>query len=346
MDKNEKRSSIIGAISNWIKLLALIVLVAELIIVLAMSQTPVDSSLYVVYPIMMFLLLLVVIGAVIYDRTQVRKSNVQSISVNNQALRIDTAHTATATLQADQNKYTSSLLGYEFQLPLGNGWHEPTSLNYVEYIKDLMMVEIEDEAAFKAQVRNNGILGSSFINSNILKISHGDTVVIELDEESTTQDVEDRLRLMASQAEAAGEPMTDEEINEMRKMANQTEELTQIAFNSKMEVMTFAKADQDPNLSKITLPKFFQTFMALGSEPIETLVANDDYILWTTNNKLQNVVVQGKRHASFSITRWYQLHNGQKHVYMSSMQWSPEFDPTMNVWERLKTSFESFKIKK
>ena len=346
MSKKEKRTSILDAVSNWLKLLTLVVLVGEVIMLLAMTQTPVDSSLYVLYPIMMFVLLLVVIVAVIYDRSHVRHSNLQSISANNQALTIDTASSQTATLQEDQNKYTNSLLAYEFQLPLGTGWHEPLSLNYVEYIKDLMMVQIDDEVAFNNKVRNNSLLGSSFVNSNILKISHGDTVVIELDEESTTADVEDRLKLIVAQAQEIGEPMSAEDIVELRKLANQTETLTQIAFNSKMEVMTFAKTDQDPTMSKITLPKFFQTFMMMGSEPIETLIANEDYILWTTSNKLQNVIVQGKRYASFSISRWYQLHNGKKHVYMSSMQWSPEFDPTMNVWERLKTSFESFKIKK
>ncbi len=346
MSQKEKRSGILNALSNWIKLLGLVVLVAEVIILLAMTQTPVDSKLYVVYPIMMFVLLLVVIIAIIYDRSGERKSNQLSISANNQALTIDLASMNSATLQEGVNKYTNSLLKYEFELPSGNGWNEPQSLSYKEYIEDIMLIDIEDEAVFNTNVRNKSILGPSFVNSNVLKITHGEMVTIQLDQETTTPDVEIFLDKLQQKAIAAEDPMSPEEVVAMRQQLNQTETIKQIAFNSKIEVMTFKKEDYDYGDTQLNLPKFFQTFIAIGAEPIETLIAKDDYILWTTSTKLKHVIIKEKRQETFSISRWYQLHNGNKHVYLTSMHWSPEFDPTMNVWERLKASFESFKIKK
>ena len=86
--------------------------------------------------------------------------------------------------------------------------------------------------------------------------------------------------------------------------------------------------------------------MVSGQEPIKTLVAEEDYILWTTSNMLTNVIIKGKRYERFSISRWYRLQRGKNSIFLVSMQWSPEFDPTLSTWERLKSSFESFKIKK
>ncbi|WP_435577693.1 hypothetical protein [Gilvibacter sp.] len=347
MSKNEKRSSIIGSISNWIKLMALIVLVAEVIILLAMSQTPVDSKLYVIYPIMMFLLLLIVIGAVIFDRTQDRRSSVAAISSNNQELQIDPDSVATEQLTDDKNKYTNSLLGYEFDLPTGQQWHEPRQLNYHQYFSEITLQNDIDQDAFNKSMMTFHILGPSFVNADILSVMHGETVVIEMNENSSTQEVENRLQIIKKLSELEDEPISDEDLQNLRVQVNKTSDISQIQFNSKLEVWTFPRViDNQGIIFEYKLASFFQQFLTQGTEFIDSLIAEDDYILWTTGDTLKHVKIKDSNFDSFRISRWYRLHRSKKFIYLVSLQWSPEFDPTMTTWDKIKESFESFKIKK
>lgn len=65
---DEGRVGLIEAVSDWLKLLALIVLVAEATLLLAMNMTKEESLIYDFYPVMMLLFLGVVVGGFFYDR--------------------------------------------------------------------------------------------------------------------------------------------------------------------------------------------------------------------------------------------------------------------------------------
>ncbi|HEY0736753.1 MAG TPA: hypothetical protein VGD69_17675 [Herpetosiphonaceae bacterium] len=73
-DKNENRSSILDAVSDWIKLLALVVLVAEGILIVAMTQTPDTNEYKVFYPVMIVLLLVIIVIGIFFDRFTQRPS--------------------------------------------------------------------------------------------------------------------------------------------------------------------------------------------------------------------------------------------------------------------------------
>lgn len=197
MSKKESRASIIGSISNWIKLMALIVLVGEVIILFAMTKTSPESSLYIIYPIMMFVLLLVVIIAVIYDRTQVRNTQV-ALEVNQQQLRVST-NVETESLTDANSMFTNSLLGYEFELPSGNGWQEPRQMNYHQYFSEIMMQDGLDEDEFNKAVTTGSLLGPSFAKADVLSVMQGETMIVELDKDTSTEDVEQRLQIAVKQ---------------------------------------------------------------------------------------------------------------------------------------------------
>jgi hypothetical protein len=72
---SEAKSSILNAVSDWIKLLALLALVGEGVILVAMGLAPEESSLRPWYAVMMFLLLVTIVVGVFFDRYLQSRAN-------------------------------------------------------------------------------------------------------------------------------------------------------------------------------------------------------------------------------------------------------------------------------
>jgi hypothetical protein len=71
----DKQTSLIKEVKNWLALLALIILAAEVILIIALITTPANSSIYKWYvPFMLFFLFIIVIGF-FYDRYLTAQSN-------------------------------------------------------------------------------------------------------------------------------------------------------------------------------------------------------------------------------------------------------------------------------
>lgn len=71
----DKQTAIVKEVKNWLALLALIVLAAEVILIIALVATPKENEMYYWYvPLMLFLLLIIVIGF-FYDRYLTARSN-------------------------------------------------------------------------------------------------------------------------------------------------------------------------------------------------------------------------------------------------------------------------------
>lgn len=69
-----ERASILEAVSDWLKLLALVVLVSEGFLLAAMSLGPADDPLRGYYPLLMLVLLLVVVVGIFVDRAGERRT--------------------------------------------------------------------------------------------------------------------------------------------------------------------------------------------------------------------------------------------------------------------------------
>lgn len=82
------RKGIISEISDWLKLLALVVLVAEAAILAAMKLTPTDKAIYGWYPVFMLLFLVVIVVGLFFDRHQQSASSSSRMPLKNKTALI------------------------------------------------------------------------------------------------------------------------------------------------------------------------------------------------------------------------------------------------------------------
>ena len=71
----DKQTTAIKEVKNWLALLALIVLAAEVCLIIALITTPTDNKMYNWYVPFMLFLLLVIITGFFYDRYLTARSN-------------------------------------------------------------------------------------------------------------------------------------------------------------------------------------------------------------------------------------------------------------------------------
>lgn len=346
MPTTEKRTSIIASISDWLKLLALVILIAEAVILLAMWQTPSEKPIFIIYPIVMILLLVVVIAAVLYDRKSERESKELTLHVNDKKLSVNTSEQFELSQNEDKANFRDSLLGYSFYLPKKDGWSKPQEITYFDYLKKIMLGNEIDEEKVKANYCLNNPFGTLQYNSKIVEIQYGKDLQIELDDQTTTDSVESYIKKFVNAKLAEGQMIPEDQIIELRQQLNQTDKISKLGFAVKMDVMVMQKSDYQEPQDKLNLSNLF-TFLASNSrEPLDSLRANEDSILWTASTKLNNVLIDGKRYSSMHIYRMYQLLENQKYIFLCIAQWSPQSDSALTTWDMLKKMFESLKIQK
>jgi len=346
----EKISAIIDSVSNWIKLLALIVLIGEIILLVAMNQTSVESSVYPMYPFAMIFLLVLLIILIFWDRQLKRKSKIQSkklsLQVDDKELTVDSNKTLSEKLNETKERFTNGLLGYSFDLPNTEGWSDPQEITYSNYVRQIYLSEEMDEEYFKKVIATNSPYGNLYYHAKIITLQHGETLVIEFDDTSTTDAAEYQIKEFIELKKLEGVELTETEINDMRKKINQTDSVSKIGFAIKLDVITFEKDKLKVNFINTGLPNLFLSLSAGSGEPIDSLVSNDDLILWKTSNKLKNVTVGDELFSSFYIYRLYQLVQTPNYIYLSTVQWSPQLESAVFTWDSLKKMFESFRVKK
>jgi hypothetical protein len=343
MTNKEERTSIINSISDWLKLLALIVLVAEVVVLAAMLATPSEKPIYIVYPVVMILLLVVVIVAVFFDRYLERKSKELVLKVEDKEVLINTSESFKSNQNEGKGYFQNNLLGYSFFLPKANGWNKPQEISYTEFFSKLLVSKDIDEEKLKSALSVTPF-GNMQFNSKIIEIQYGEDLTIELDDQSTTDSVELQIEKIKEIELSKGNEFSEEETTELRKKLNQTDGISKLGFAVKMTVMVMDKGDYIESPMKLNLPNIFTGFSLGSPEPIDSLSANEDSILWTVSSKLKNVLIGGNRYNSMHIYRMYHLLENQKNIYLSQVQWSPQSDSAVSTWDSLKKMFESFKI--
>ncbi|EPR67262.1 hypothetical protein [Cyclobacterium qasimii] len=346
MSDSENRGSIIDSISTWIKLLALIVLVAEAIILFAMTKTPVESPIYHWYPFVMILFLVVIIAAVFVDRFYDRSSGKIVVEMEDKKVSVDPTKNKTNKIEEEPTKYTNSLLGYSFDNLDGNGWGKPQEITYKEYVKQIYLLDEINDEYFQSLVSASNPFGSLLFQANILKVQHETSIEIKMDELTSSESIEHTISKIIELKSLEGIQLNDEEVIGLRKQLNQTDQINAIGFEVSFTVMTFNKKDLDNNAVPLGLPNLFMTLSIGSKEPIESLTSTKDMILWTTKNKLKNVIIDGERINSFSIHRLYQLVQNEDCIYLCQAQWTPNLESAVFSWDELQKAFESFKIVK
>ena len=181
------------------------------------------------------------------------------------------------------------MLGYSFTKLTGNEWNEPKEITYKEYLRKTYLWEegSVDDKQLENFILAKNPFGEIYFNANILEIRNGSNIIIELDDQTTTESVEHQIKKIVKLNEYKGNLLTEEEVIKLRRILNQTEGLNQIGLEIKFIVMTFKKSDLKNNSLPISLPNLFLNLSYGSKEPIDSLNSNDNMILWTTNNELK-----------------------------------------------------------
>ena len=356
--EKEKRSSILDSVSNWIKLVALIVLVMEAILLLAMTLTPASEPIFTLYPILMLLLALAVLAALFMDRLQHRKSDIekikattelqrvqQTVKVDTMEISVDSEKSTTKELETGANMFTDNMLQFSFKKPAGDGWQAPKFIKYADFVRNTYFTNLPDDQ-LEELITANSPYGKLFFNAKIVSVVFGEPKAIEMDENTSTESIENYLSNMVEKYKKEGTEVAEEEIKEARVKLNQTENISKIGFAVDFKIMAMDKNDMDTPFLDNSLPNLFLNFGSIIKEPIDSLKTDDNSLLWTTKNKLKYIHLDGEPYGSFSIYRLYRLLKNDDYIYFCSAQWSPQIEGAHFAWDSLKKSFESFKILK
>jgi len=95
------------------------------------------------------------------------------------------------------------------------------------------------------------------------------------------------------------------------------------------------------SFEKPTLPNILRTIITATQEPIEQLSSSENSILVITKSKLLDIKIN-ERKGDFTLFRTYKLIDTQDKIFILQIQWTPESDSAIEVWEELSKMLHSF----
>jgi len=339
--------TILPAVSSWLKLLALIVLVAATFVIVAMIITPNDNPNYAVYPYMLLGLLLVVILGVFVDRQNERDSRKSEGTLrrtNDNKLVIE-EKTSKNVLEKNPN-FVDSKLGFKIYYAMKDNWKKP---EYLEYKELLIKLGVTTDGQDGDELINLILLtnpyGNMFVQSDNIIYQYGENLEIEFLADSTTQEIEDYLkRLENFLKDNEGQQLTEEDKQEQRqKLFLGDLGITKLYFPVSLSIQILQKELAVTSMSKPNLPNLLKSLIAITREPIEQLSSFDNSIIWITRMKMLNVKVNGIK-GNFTIYRTYKLIETKDKLLLLQIQWSPESDSAIEVWNELSGMLDSFAL--
>ncbi len=336
-------AGIISAVSNTTKLLGLVVLVAATAIVIAMVMTPAGDRNFSIYLYVLLGLLLLTIAGIFIDRQAERKAGGQRettvVLTDEKKLEIEERRRNMPPVPPPN--FTDNRAGFSIYHPEQAGWAKPGFLSYKEYLILVGVAANEGEA--DQVLQRLGALfqfGNMLAHSGNVVFQYGKPIKVEVEEHSTTADIESALDRLRKYWESNGQAFDEQTIQEQRQ-AMVSGGLNGIALNfmTSLHVQVYQKTDATPAIS---LPDLFMALSNSSKEPISQLTASNDSIVWVCRMRLINARVDGAS-SNFTVYRVYKLIERTDRFFMLQVQWSPESDSAIEVWEELKKMADSFK---
>lgn len=294
MAKSE-RAGILGEISNWLKLLGLIVLVAEGVIIAAMSVSPKDHPLYNWYPVLMLLFLAVIVIAIFLDRHYKRRSDeTLTLSLGDRELTVNTSEMKVPETTVDKagksNLYADSQKGFMFELPLSTGWSKPQHMDTGSMLIKFGLVP--DEETFE-QVRSGALvlpMGQMFIEGSNIFIEYGQPSSCEITDNTSNSVINTIIgRILNLIEKQGGEKPSEEEIIEIRKgILLQNIQIEKFKLQNAFVIHVYDKELAAQSPISPTLGTLFVLLTRQQGGTIDKLVANEDSILWGSQQTLTN----------------------------------------------------------
>ncbi len=347
MKNKEERSSILAEISNWLKLLGLVVLVAEGIIILAMNMTPTDHPISSWYPIFMLLFLIIIVVGVFMDRFHQRNMETSNLKLElgSRELSIQTGRTIEKQRQdVSQTDFMDNKLGFALTRPQLKNWKNPEYLNHKDYLIKTGLIQEEQWPNIEAGAQVMPF-GKMLTQSETVLFQYGEPIKINFTDNSTTELIEKHLERMSQFYISQGEkPLSEEEAKKLREeLFYGNLDLSNMVFSNSFVVQVLDKSLALKSPIEPNLPNLFAAIQRTIFEPLDQLISNKDSILWGSTNKIKHIKI-GMEEQDITIYRMNRMLENEDSFYQLQIQWAPESKAAISIWEELKKMFETFKL--
>jgi len=345
---DDTRVGILGAVSDWLKLLALVVLVAEAIIIIAMKFTPESNPLVRWYPLFMLLFLVVIVIGIFIDRYTQTKLTTQTLVLGSRTISVDPSQNVATTQEVKrydvETMYVDNPNGFMFARPKLPKWSEPQYMNMGEVLLKGGMINSLDEWE-KAKAAGSIIpLGKMNMEAKFVLFEYDSPIKAQLTDESSNKVLEGFLNDLADLTEKEGDEVEPEALKEMRKQilrangAPEEFDVQNTFFVSLLDKSLAKNSALEANLGNVFLAE-----LKLSGEMVDSLAANQQSILWGSKQTLTNVLVNGKP-GELTTYRYNQLLEGRDRFYRIGIVFSPQTDSSISVWEELQSMVKSFRV--
>lgn len=254
-----------------------------------------------------------------------------------QELRVDQQ---IVTAPRTQARFTDQHLGVEVYRPIATGWNPPKYLDFAAYAEWLGLPG--DPAALAAAVKVMPF-GEMIVNGDTLAIQYGPSLLVQIQDNSSTALIDTYLdRLVKMIVAQGGETPAPAEIADARYQLMVGEgELTQIKCSTAFSLNVLHKAHNRNFPRTANLGNVFTSLMRFQNDDIDRLEASDKELIWVSKNKLLDVLLDG-RPSDCTIYRASKLIDAGDRLFLVGVQWTPESSSGIEVWEELRTMFDSF----
>lgn len=345
-----ERTGILSEISNWLKLLGLIVLVAESVIIAAMTASPTNHPLYNWYPVFMLLFLVVIVVAIFLDRHYKRQSDeILTLAVGDKQITVNTSELKVPDTRADKtyksNVYSDSQKGFIFESPISTGWSKPQHMDSGSMLIKLGL--IPDAKAFEQARAGAAVvpMGQMLLGGSNIIIEYGQPTYCEITD-NTSNSVIDTIvvRILKLIDEQGKEKPSEDDIIKIRKgLLFPNIQIKKFPLQNRFAIHVY---DKDLAVQSPISPNLGNLFVLLTKQQggaVDKLVANEDSILWGSQQTLTNIQIESslRELTTYTINA---LFENDKFLFELNVAFSPQTEAPISVWDDLKNMISSFKV--
>jgi hypothetical protein len=339
----EKRSTIIDAVTDWRKLISLVALILESCLGYAMFKTPPENPNFFWYPVMMFVLVVIVVLVLIFDRYSERNTSTHILEIEGREVKINRMNPdAVANEEHTEGAFSDSHLGIKFTMPKMEGWGKPEYLTYEALMKVFGIFKGNE---FEEMKKTSGFVPFTemFANSTTVLSQYGKPMVVELTDFSSNNASEYAIKNYAGLLQRA---LTEVEMKQIRHSIVKGEaNLDKLTFINGFLIQVLEKNDKYNEVATPYLPNLHAYLLANTQEHLTELIAGPDSISIVSKNELKNVKVENVEQ-EIIIYRMNRYLESSSKLYQVQVQWSPQSNSAIQVWDELKRMFESFQVLK
>lgn len=344
----EKRTGILSAVSNWLKLLALIVLVGEAVIIAAMGLTPSSHPLFSWYPLFMLLFLVVIVVGVFIDRAGERKERKLTLPVGDKEVSIDTDKTMlpkseTALLDVESN-YIDSQRGFTLKRPTLPGWSAPEQLDMGGYALKVGLIENIEKWNENKEAAAVVPMGRMLVEAGVVLFEYGKPIELELTDDTSNVVVDTVINRLIDYSKKEGVQPTDKQIRDFRKgMIRGGMKFERLMVHNSFAVIIFEKELAQNSPIVLNLANLFLKLTSQVIPSLNNLASNEDSIMFGYGQTLTKVLVNKtlREVTTYSVSRLLQ---SEKRMFQLAINWSPQTEADISVWEELKGMLGSFRV--